>query len=121
MKWVDLTFKLAVIVGVATYILKEIAIPFAVYELNKTDFMSYSKSCSQAMDSNWYIEQQNSQNLRTASEIQLLDCHEYDLLQKHMLRYGVSEYALAELGLRALELHQKPASEMVKQHKFTER
>ncbi|MCG7535814.1 TIGR03982 family His-Xaa-Ser system protein [Pseudoalteromonas sp. OOF1S-7] len=121
MKWLDITFKLSVVVGVLAYIFKELLVPTVVLQMNKNDFMSYSKACAQAMDSNWYIEQTGNTRLSASSNIQLLDCHEYDLLQKHMLKYGVSEYALSELGLKALELHQRPASEIAEQHKFTER
>ncbi len=38
-----------------------------------------------------------------ATEVALLDCHEYDKLRKRMLVWGISEDFLALIGLEALE------------------
>ncbi|WP_417579433.1 TIGR03982 family His-Xaa-Ser system protein [Nitrincola sp.] len=55
------------------------------------------------------------------TQIHLLDCHEYDLTRKMMLSFGLNEDVLAYLGLKGLEIHQRTASELSRQHRFTER
>jgi hypothetical protein len=83
--------------------------------------MELTLQCGFAMDSNWYIEQQTNIELQKTSEIQLLDCHDYDKMSKKMLSNGVSQYRLSSLGLVALEIHQKPAELLALPHKFRER
>lgn len=46
--------------------------------------------------------EQTIRNLE-AAEIGLTACHEYDKLRKEMIRWGLSENALARIGLQAIE------------------
>jgi len=120
-KILNFVFKISVILIAITYLSKEVIIPEFVYQTNKDEYMKLTLDCAFAMDSNWYIEQQTDTNLIKSSEIQLLDCHDYDKLRKYMLSSGISEYSLSGLGLVALEINQKPAEQLAKQHKFRER
>jgi len=121
MKLLNIIFKISIILLVLTYLSKEILIPEFSYYNNKEDYMKLTLACGFAMDSNWYIEQGANSELQKSSEIQLLDCHDYDKLRKHMLADGVSEYRLSNLGLIALEINQKPAEQLALPHKFRER
>ena len=91
------------------------------YYRYKSEYMELTLKCAHAMDSNWYIEQLDMPEIQKSSEIQLLDCHDYDKLRKIMLSNGVNEHQLSYLGLIALEIHQRPAKEMSLHHKFRER
>jgi len=121
MKVLNITFKLCVIIFVIGYVSREYLIPEYTYYTNKSEYMKLTLKCAHAMDSNWYIEQQQNDALKKSSELQLLDCHDYDKLRKQMLSNGISEYRLSALGLVALEIHQKPAEDLAKHHKFRER
>jgi His-Xaa-Ser system protein (TIGR03982 family) len=121
MKILNIFFKLSVILLACTYLLKEVVVPEFVYQTNKDVYMKLTLQCAFAMDSNWYIEQQKDKNLKKSSDIQLLDCHDYDKLRKYMLSSGISEYSLSGLGLIALEINQKPAEQLANQHKFRDR
>jgi hypothetical protein len=51
----------------------------------------------------------------------LLACHDYDKARKILLMSGLPEEYLSYLGLKALELYQRPAEEFVRLHRFRER
>lgn len=53
-----------------------------------------------------------------ATEVGLLDCHEYDKLRKRMLVWGISEDLLALIGLEALEEKQYELQEFVTVHEI---
>ena len=46
--------------------------------------------------------EQSIRNLE-AAEVGLTSCHEYDKVRKEMIRWGLSENALARIGLEAIE------------------
>lgn len=114
-------FRISVVGIFLILIGKFIVLPKIAYELYKEEYMDLVLNCAFAMDSNWYIEQQNNLELKTASNIELIICHEYDLARKQMLIYGVSKEELAYLGLKALEIDQIPIDKLVEQHKFKKR
>lgn len=73
-------------------------------------FATLTFKCDQAMREHWIGKMaladdpsdETIANLN-ASEIALLDCQEYDLLQKKLLRLGLSDAEVGELVLRASE------------------
>jgi His-Xaa-Ser system protein (TIGR03982 family) len=103
------------------YVIKDVVSPILAYQLYKDEYMALTLECGLAMDSNWYIEQQDDSKLLKSSEVQLFNCHDYDKLRKKMLIMGVTEEALSLLGLQALEIGQKPVSMIAESHKFRER
>ncbi|UTP72758.1 TIGR03982 family His-Xaa-Ser system protein [Alteromonas sp. LMIT006] len=113
------TVCLIIITG--TYLWETFGLSIYTYQRFKTEYMELNLKCAHAMDSNWYIEQMDNEKIQMSSEIQLLDCHDYDKLRKKMLARGVSEHQLSYLGLVALEIHQKPAKDLAIHHKFRER
>lgn len=60
---------------------------------------------------------QNVANLE-ATNLGLMNCHEYDKLRKRLLRLNVSEAALESLGLSALEEKAYELKRFVKSHEF---
>ena len=53
-----------------------------------------------------------------ATELGLLDCHEYDKLRKQMLVWGLDEAQLAAIGLEALEEKQYELRRFVEIHEI---
>ena len=53
-----------------------------------------------------------------ATEVGLLDCHEYDKLRKRMLVWGLNENQLASIGLEALEEKQYEIRRFIEIHEI---
>lgn len=111
-------FKVVIIIFAATWTVKEIIIPVSVGAYYYSTYQELVVLCDTAMDDSWF---HGKDTLGDSEKIQLLSCHDYDKTRKIMLVSGVPEQYLSYLGLKALELYQRPAEEFVKQHRFTER
>ncbi|MCB4761890.1 MAG: TIGR03982 family His-Xaa-Ser system protein [Sulfurovum sp.] len=109
-------FKVIVIIFAILWISKEIILPISIASLYSKDYMKLVIECDIAMEGNWYSTQEN--NISKEDTIQLLVCHDYDKTRKILLMSGLPEEYLSWLGLRALEIYQRPAEEYVKKHKF---
>ncbi|BFM22474.1 hypothetical protein R50076_35230 [Gilvimarinus japonicus] len=83
--------------------------------------MHLSSECARAMDNAWFTDQIDNKALEKTSNIHLITCHNYDMVRKKLLVSGVSDDLLAYLNLRALELNQHSAEDLVEQHRFKER
>lgn len=99
---------------------KEIVIPLVSAAIYSKHYMALVVECDQAMEADWYYRQSPAVP-KQSTVVQLLACHEYDKTRKLMLLAGLPEQYLAWLGLRSLEIHQRPAEEFAKQHRFTQR
>jgi hypothetical protein len=73
-------------------------------------FATLTFQCDQAMREHWIGKMALADNpspstisTLKATEIALLDCQDYDLLQKKLLRLGLSDSEIGELVLRAAE------------------
>ena len=53
-----------------------------------------------------------------ASEVALLDCHDYDKMRKRMIVWGVSDAQLSAIGLEAMESKGYELSRFVQIHEF---
>ena len=79
----------------------------AVYEEKYKDLMY---QCDHVMREHFIAKQmvlastteETIRNLE-AAEVGLTTCHEYDKMRKEMIRWGLSENALARIGLEAIE------------------
>ena len=72
------------------------------------------------MEAAWYYSQ--TEQLPHESEtVQLLACHDYDKARKMLLMSGLPEDYLSWLGLKSLEIYQRPPEEFVELHRFRER
>lgn len=114
------TFKIVVVIFGVGWVSKEIILPLSAAAMLSEDFMSQTVACDTAMESAWYGPKDNEME-RKAQDIHLLNCHDYDKTRKLLLLSGLPEAYLSWLGLRALEIYQRPASEMADQHRFIER
>jgi His-Xaa-Ser system protein (TIGR03982 family) len=101
------------------WLLKEIAVPGFAALLLSSKYMKQTISCDQAMEAHWYG--QKSVLDAKAAEVQLLSCHNYDETRKLLLLSGLPEEYLSWLGLKSLDIYQRPASELTEAHKFRDR
>ena len=109
-------FKVVVIIFAFLWMLKEIIFPLGAAVLYSDNYMKLVIECDVAMEGNWYNTQEN--NISKEDTIELLICHDYDKTRKILLMSGLPEEYISWLGLRALEIYQRPAKEYVKKHKF---
>ena len=64
------------------------------------------------------VNKKNVQNLRSA-ELGLISCHDYDILRKKLLIWGVSNRELSLLSLEAIEENTNDVRDFIKTHEFS--
>lgn len=113
-------FKVVVTFFCISWLILELFVP-GIAAISLSDkYQELVIKCDTAMESSWYSDTSNVDD-RKAVQIHLLDCHEYDKTRKILLISGLPEEYLSWLGLRALEIYQRPAEEFVEAHRFKER
>jgi hypothetical protein len=60
----------------------------------------------------------DSINTLKAAEIGLLECHDYDVLRKHLISLGLTDNDLAVMGLKAIEEEATDVKTFVKEHEL---
>jgi len=113
-------FKWPLIILAVVFAIKEIFFPLTAAALYSFEFMDRIHECDSAMEAHWY-ETSKKDETQHSLTVELLSCHEYDLVRKKLLISGLPEEYLSWLGLKALEINQRSPEEFVRQHKFTER
>ena len=102
------------------WIVKEIVLPVGAAAVLSQRYMKQTVECDTAMEASWYLRQDDQ--ISSESEVtQLLACHDYDKTRKLLLMSGLPPEYLSWLGLRSLEIYQRPAEEFVRQHRFDQR
>jgi His-Xaa-Ser system protein (TIGR03982 family) len=104
-------FRIAIIL----IAIKLVILPVVVGLYYYYPFQKLVIACDTAMEDSWFY---GSEVLKESEQVQLLACHDYDKARKIMLMSGLPENYLSFLGLKALELYQRPAEEMARQHRF---
>ena len=96
---------LVVMYGVAEY-----GAPFIAASAWRSEYKDLMFKCDQVMREHYIAKRAVSVDGRPetirdlqASEVGLLDCHDYDKLRKRMRMWGVSDAKLSSIGLEALE------------------
>jgi len=102
----------------ALLVLKVVVLPIAVGAYYYYPYQKYVIACDTAMEDSWFYK---DKVISKSEQIQMLDCHEYDKARKIMLTSGLPEEYLSYLGLKALELYERPAEEFAQPHRFRER
>lgn len=95
-------------------------LPVGAAALYSREYMKLTVECDTAMEASWYYRQKDQITLESET-VQLLVCHEYDKTRKILLMSGLPESYLSWLGLKSLEIYQRPPEEFVEQHRFRER
>lgn len=117
----NIAFRCLVTIFCIAWLAKYVIAPTGALAYFYGDYFRLASECADAMDESWFAEQQDNTMLDKTSQIHLLTCHEYDKTRKLMLSMGLSEDVLAYIGLRALEVNQRSAEELVRQHRFRQR
>ncbi|WP_244483918.1 TIGR03982 family His-Xaa-Ser system protein [Devosia sp. Leaf64] len=94
----------------------------AVYQ---DDYASLSYRCDYAMRDHLIAKQRLDQDPSKANvdglramEIGLIACQDYDLLRKHLIRWGLSENDLSEMALVAIEDRAQNLADVVRIHEI---
>ena len=96
-----------------------------VIQLAQPKFSELTYKCDQAMRDHMIAKQTVSQspsdatvqNLK-AAEIALLDCQDYDLMRKRLIRWGLSDNELSEMALVAIEERASTLQDVVRIHEI---
>ncbi len=109
-KHIGLAVNIVAILLVITYGMIEYVVPKAALNIWQEDYKSLMFQCDQVMREHFIAKQlvlaepsEKAVKNLDASEVGLLNCHEYDKLRKRLLSYGVSENRLSLIGLEAIE------------------
>ena len=110
---------------VASYGAVEYGAPVVASHMWREDYKNLMFKCDQVMREHYIAKRvvelsptpEGVKNLE-ATEVGLLDCHEYDKLRKRMLVWGLNENQLASIGLEALEEKQYEIRRFIEIHEI---
>ena len=120
-----LTLNILALVVVFFYAAKELVIPEAAEWFYKNDYKELVFKCDSAMRDHFIAKNQvlhtpsdeAIKNLH-AAEVGLLTCHDYDVLRKRLIGYGLNENDLSKIGLEAIEERAKDVRAFVETHEI---
>lgn len=97
----------------------------ALMTFAQTEFAELTFKCDHAMREHLVAKQVVVQNPSSqavanvqAAEIALLDCQDYDLTRKRLVRWGLTENELSEMSLKAVEERAGTLSDVVRIHEI---
>ncbi|MDG1118031.1 MAG: TIGR03982 family His-Xaa-Ser system protein [Flavimaricola sp.] len=119
------SFVIGVVAGLA---LAYIGLPLwkiGVMQVAQVEFGTLTFDCDNAMRSHLLAKQklvgtpskENSDSLKSA-EIGLLDCQDYDLMRKRLIRWGLTDNELSEMSLLAIEAKGQDLRDVIKTHEI---
>ncbi len=113
------------LVIILLFSVKEFASPFIAERLYKEKYKELMFQCDNVMRDhfiakNEVITSPSSGAIKKlhAAEVGLLACHDYDVLRKKLLTFGLDENKLAQIGLEAIEERAKDVRTFVQTHEF---
>jgi hypothetical protein len=119
------TLNILALVLVFSYAARELAVPIVAEWFYKNDYKELVFKCDGVMREHFIAKNQvvnspSEESIRNlhAAEVGLLTCHEYDVLRKRLLSYGVSENDLSRIGLEAIEEKSKDVRAFVETHEI---
>jgi len=97
----------------------------AIEKLNQAEFSELTFKCDNAMRNHLLAKQRlaaiptkaNVMDLKSA-EIGLIDCQDYDMMRKSLIRWGLTENELSEMALVAIEEKGEDLREVVRIHEI---
>lgn len=99
--------------------------PAVAARLWRTDYKDLMFKCDQVMREHFIAKRELEVNpgpeavkSLEASELGLLDCHDYDKLRKRMLAWGLTTNQLSAIGLEALEEKKYELRDFVRAHEI---
>ncbi|MBL4869364.1 MAG: hypothetical protein JKX72_00250 [Robiginitomaculum sp.] len=119
--YIFLGFSFAYLAGMFSSDIKS----YFIKEVYSTEYGNLVFKCDQAMREHFIAKQvvaakpnaEHASSLMQA-EIALIDCQDYDLARKKLLSFGLNEYDLIELSLRAIEEKSEDIRKVVEIHEI---
>lgn len=97
----------------------------AVMQLTQEKYAAHVQGCDQAMREHFLakmkvVHDSNRETVRSleATEIGLFACQDYDIFQKQLMQWGLSETELSRMRLEAIEAGATSLREVVAEHEF---
>jgi hypothetical protein len=120
-----LILNVLALVVIFGYGAQKYVMPSAAVEIYKADYKELVFKCDDAMRDHFIAKRQaldspSEKSIRDlrAAEVGLLICHEYDVLRKKLIDFGVTENQLARLGLEAIEEKARDVRPFVQSHEI---
>ena len=120
-----LALNILALAVVLFYAAKELAIPTVAEWLYKNDYKELVFKCDSVMRDHFIaktlvLHSRTDESIRNlhAAEIGLLTCHNYDVLRKQLISFGLSENDLSRIGLEAIEERAKDVRTFVETHEI---
>ena len=117
--------NLVAVVIIFFYAGKEWAVPLAAEALYRDQYKEIVFQCDNVMRDHFIAKQgllaapsPEAFNQVHAAEVGLLTCHEYDVLRKKLIAFGLSDNRLAQMGLEAIEERAKDVRTFVQTHEI---
>ena len=120
-----LALNILALAVVLFYAAKELAIPTVAEWLYKNDYKELVFKCDSVMRDHFIaktlvLHSPTDESIRNlhAAEVGLLTCHNYDVLRKQLISFGLSENDLSRIGLEAIEERAKDVRTFVETHEI---
>jgi len=104
---------------------KEIALPIVAERIYKEKYKELMFQCDNVMRDHFIAKSEvltspSSEAIKKlrASEIGLITCHDYDVLRKKLISFGLDENQLSRIGLEAIEERAKDVRSFVQTHEI---
>lgn len=104
---------------------KEVAVPRIGEHLYKAEYKDLMFQCDNVMRDHFIAKSEvlispSPQAIKKlhAAEVGLLTCHEYDVLRKKLISFGIDENELARIGLEVIEEQAKDVHSFVQTHEI---
>ncbi len=113
------------IIGIAIGSTWKIPLKFVLINLYQNQYSNLVYKCDNSMRDHFIakaevlkeITEDTLENLDQA-ELSLIDCHEYDLLRKKLITYGLTSNDLSYMGLKAIEKNKIDLKKLVEIHEI---
>ena len=105
--------------------LKELVVPTIATHVYKNEYKDLMFKCDDAMRDHLIaksavVVSPSDETIRSlhAAEVGLMTCHDYDVLRKKLLAFGLTENDLSKIGLEAIEEKAKDVRTFVETHEI---
>lgn len=120
-----ISFLAGCILGLAVSFIAQPIWKLGVEKMNQAEFSELTFKCDNAMRNHLLAKQRlvmtptkaNVMDVKSA-EIGLIDCQDYDLMRKSLIRWGLTENELSEMALVAIEEKGADLREVVRIHEI---
>lgn len=129
MAWVSRQSKLFLIVtfsiGIAVGLLAAPAWRWSLVQLHQAEYGDLTFKCDSAMRAHYLAKSQLSHSTTQSdverlrqTELALIDCQDYDLMQKNLMMWGLRENELGLMRLKAIEADANGLKDVVESHEI---